>query len=169
MGNHSLYQCHGDPQQLFAPGYGAGAFRLVRIQLLSDQYLPLRSGHTGYMYAQKGSDLFVNLFISSTADLTINDKQVQVIQQNNYPWDGGLKFTINTARPNTFRLHIRIPGWAQNQAIPSSLYVFMDTNPAKSALTINGEPVNYTVTNGYAVLDRAWKKATGSNSTCRWK
>ncbi|HMX80635.1 MAG TPA: glycoside hydrolase family 127 protein, partial [Ferruginibacter sp.] len=112
----------------------------------------------GYMYAQKGSDLFVNLFISSTADLTINDKQVQVIQQNNYPWDGGLKFTINTARPNTFRLHIRIPGWAQNQAIPSSLYVFMDTNPAKPALTINGEPVNYTVTNGYAVLDRAWKK-----------
>lgn len=112
----------------------------------------------GYMYAQKGSDLFVNLFISSTADLTINDKQVQVIQQNNYPWDGGLKFTINTARPNTFRLHIRIPGWAQNQAIPSSLYVFMDTNPAKPALTINGEPVNYTVTNGYALLDRAWKK-----------
>ena len=112
----------------------------------------------GYMYAQKGSDLFVNLFISSTADLTINDKQVQVIQQNNYPWDGGLKFTINTARPNTFRLHIRIPGWTQNQAIPSSLYVFMDTNPAKPALTINGEPVNYTVTNGYAVLDRTWKK-----------
>ena len=44
----------------------------------------------GYMYAQKDDNVFVNLFINSSADLTIDKKQVEIVQQNNYPWDGDL-------------------------------------------------------------------------------
>src|ERR1700742_2092901 len=48
----------------------------------------------GYIYAEKGNAVYVNLFISGTGNLTVNNKAVKITQQNNYPWDGGLKFTI---------------------------------------------------------------------------
>jgi len=110
----------------------------------------------GYMYAQKDDNLYVNLFISGTAALTIHNKPVQVIQQNNYPWDGALTFRINPATATAFGLLIRIPGWAQNQAIPSDLYQFASTSSQQVAITVNGQPVAYTIQNGYAVINRTW-------------
>ena len=112
----------------------------------------------GYMYAQKDDNLFVNLFINSTVDLMVNNKPVQIIQQNNYPWDGNLVFKINTAKANPFKILIRIPGWAQNSAIPSDLYKFETTTAAKPEIKINGQVVNYEMQNGYAVINQTWKK-----------
>src|SRR3954471_5851284 len=76
----------------------------------------------GYVYAQNGADFYVNLFINGSTDVTINNKAVQITQQNNYPWDGGLTFNINPKSADAFNLRIRIPGWVQNQAIASDLY-----------------------------------------------
>lgn len=112
----------------------------------------------GYMYAQKGDDLFVNLFISSTADIVMNKIPVQVIQQNNYPWDGDLHFKINTAKASTFKIRIRIPGWVMNSAVPSDLYRFESGSNAKPGIKVNGEAVAYELENGYAVISRTWKK-----------
>ncbi len=112
----------------------------------------------GYMYAQKEDNLFVNLFISSTVDLNINNKPVQVIQQNNYPWAGNLKFTINTAKPNSFNILVRIPGWAQNTAIPSDLYKYESSTSSKPGIKINGQKIDYNIQHGYAVIKRTWKK-----------
>jgi DUF1680 family protein len=42
----------------------------------------------GYMYAVDDHSLFVNLFIKSTAMMTVAKKEVEVIQENNYPWAG---------------------------------------------------------------------------------
>jgi uncharacterized protein len=112
----------------------------------------------GYMYAQKDDNLFVNLFINSSVDLMVNNKAVQIAQQNNYPWDGNLKFTINTAKANTFNLLVRIPGWASNSAMPSDLYKFQTNSSVKPEIKVNGQVVDYTVQNGYAAISRAWKK-----------
>jgi DUF1680 family protein len=112
----------------------------------------------GYMYAQKDDNLFVNLFISSTADVTINNKPVQIIQQNNYPWEGNLSFKINTAKANTFKMLIRIPGWVMNSAVPSDLYKFENSNAVKPEIKVNGEVLAYDMVNGYAVINRTWKK-----------
>lgn len=112
----------------------------------------------GYMYAQKGDELFVNLFISSTADIVMNKIPVQVIQQNNYPWDGDLNFRINTAKANPFKMRIRIPGWAMNSAVPSDLYKFESRSSLKPEIKVNGEAVAYEPENGYAVISRTWKK-----------
>lgn len=112
----------------------------------------------GYMYAQNENELFVNLFISSTADLLIGNRQVQVIQENNYPWEGNVSIRINTAKPAGFKMHIRIPGWANDQAIPSSLYKFETAGTQKPVIKVNGVAMNYEMRNGYAVIDRLWKK-----------
>jgi len=112
----------------------------------------------GYVYAQKGKDVYVNLFIAGNAGLTVNNKSVEIIQQNNYPWDGALKFTMAPKSPLAFNLLVRIPGWAQNKAMPSDLYKFANTSDKKAQIIINGQPVDYSMQNGYAVLKRTWKK-----------
>jgi DUF1680 family protein len=112
----------------------------------------------GYVYAQKGEDIYVNLFIAGKAGLTVNNKSVEIIQQNNYPWDGALKFTMAPKSPLAFNLLVRIPGWAQNKAMPSDLYKFENTSDKKVQIIINGQPVDYSMQNGYAVLKRTWKK-----------
>jgi uncharacterized protein len=110
----------------------------------------------GYVYAQNGRDLYVNLFVSGTSTLSIGKQKVSITQQNNYPWDGGLKFTVNPAAATDFTLRLRIPGWARNEAIPSNLYTFATPSGQAATLKINGKPVAYTLRNGYAVLARKW-------------
>ena len=112
----------------------------------------------GYVYAQKDNDIYVNLFVSGDASLMINNKPVQIIQQNNYPWEGDLKFNIAPKSPLAFNLLVRIPGWADNQPIPSDLYKFASHLDKKVEIKINGQPVTYTMRNGYAVLNKTWKK-----------
>jgi DUF1680 family protein len=112
----------------------------------------------GYIYAQKEDQLYVNLFISSTANISIKNTNIEVVQQNNYPWDGDLKFTINPKAATDFTVRMRIPGWARNEAMPSDLYNFQSINNEPVSIKINGEIVNYNMENGYAVLNRKWKK-----------
>ena len=112
----------------------------------------------GYMYAQKEDNLFVNLFISSTVDLMVNNKPVKITQQNNYPWEGNLLFKINSVTTNTFNVLVRIPGWANNIAVPSDLYKFETTSAAKIVIKVNGTVSDYSIKNGYAVINKAWKK-----------
>jgi DUF1680 family protein len=112
----------------------------------------------GYIYAQKGNDLFVNLFISSTVDIAVGKTNVQLTQKNNYPWDGGLQFIINPQKNIAFNIKIRIPGWAREEAIPSSLYRFENADKQPVTVLVNGENITYTTENGYAVINKVWMK-----------
>jgi len=112
----------------------------------------------GYIYAQKDRDLYVNLFVSSKASLTMDGQPLEITQQNNYPWDGHLAFLLSPAAPQPLTFHLRIPGWARNEAMPSSLYTYTTNNTLLPIIKINGQKVTYQLDNGYAVLDRTWKK-----------
>ncbi|HSV11397.1 MAG TPA: glycoside hydrolase family 127 protein [Hanamia sp.] len=112
----------------------------------------------GYVYAQQNDKLYANLFIAGTTSLKINGKEVSIIQQNNYPWSGDLKFTINPKSSFNFSMLIRIPGWARNEAMPSDLYSFHNNSAQKTIITINGKEVDYSLQNGYAILNKKWKK-----------
>lgn len=113
----------------------------------------------GYVYAQKEDNVFVNLFINGTAKFNVNKQPIQITQQNQYPWDGDLGFTIQTNTPNAFTLRIRIPGWAKQQAMPSQLYWFANAAAgAQIPIKVNGQPIEYVIENGYAVIRRSWKK-----------
>ena len=112
----------------------------------------------GYIYAQKDRDLYVNLFVSSKASLTMDGRPLEITQENNYPWDGHLAFLLSPAAPQPLTLHLRIPGWARNEAMPSSLYTYTTNNTSLPDIKINGQKVSYRLDNGYAVLDRTWKK-----------
>jgi len=113
----------------------------------------------GYVYAQKGNEIFANLFVNSKATLTVDGKKLEILQQNSYPWQGGLHFTINPAKAVvSFVFKVRIPGWAQNEAMPSDLYSFTQQSATKVQVLVNGAPVDFKMDKGYAVIEQIWKK-----------
>lgn len=112
----------------------------------------------GYMYAQRGNRLYANLFINSTARVTLNGMALTVAQETEYPWQGAVAFTLTPEKAGPFELAIRIPGWAQNEPVPGNLYSFASQTKTPAMLTVNGQMVAYKMESGYAILSQSWKK-----------
>jgi uncharacterized protein len=112
----------------------------------------------GYIYALTDKELYVNLFISNDANINLGKWKVNVSQKTEFPWDGKVEITVNPEKSGKFIMKIRIPGWAQNEAIPGGLYRFGDLNTEPVRLKINGEISDLNLEDGYAVISRAWKQ-----------
>jgi len=112
----------------------------------------------GYVYAQDGDNLFVNLFMSNKADITLPGGKLTLTQTTNYPWEGRVEIGVDPARSGRFVLHVRIPGWAKDQPMPGDLYRYAAVKDKAIPITVNGEKVEYKMDKGYAILDRTWKK-----------
>jgi len=111
----------------------------------------------GYIYAQKGNELYVNLFIGSTVTLNVGGKEITLKQETNYPWEGKVKLTLQLPQEQTFKLMVRIPGFAVNQVVPTDLYTFSDNRKLNPViLKVNGKKVEYQMQNGYAVIGKNW-------------
>jgi uncharacterized protein len=111
-----------------------------------------------YIYAKSADDIWINLFVGSNTIIPLEKGNVSVNMQTNYPWDGNVAINIDPIKKTKFSLHIRIPGWANDNNVPGNLYVFADSNKNIPSLMINNKPVSYTNENGYAVINREWKK-----------
>jgi hypothetical protein len=111
----------------------------------------------GYIYAVTDKDIYVNLFISNDADITLGKHKVAISQKANFPWDGKVVITVNPESSKKFTLKIRIPGWAQNEAIPGSLYKFTDQDTEAVKLMVNGKVTDIVLAEGYALVTRTWK------------
>lgn len=110
----------------------------------------------GYMYATAEQTLYVNLFAAGSANIVFGADTLQIHQQTRYPWDGAVEITIDRPISTSCALKIRIPGWSNNQAVPSNLYRFIDESISQFKIAINGEQVTPKVENGYAVIDKKW-------------
>ncbi len=73
----------------------------------------------GYVYAVKGKDVYVNLFMSNTSNLKVEGKAVSLEQATHYPWNGDVTIGVNKNNAGQFTMKIRIPGWVRNQVVPS--------------------------------------------------
>jgi uncharacterized protein len=113
----------------------------------------------GYVYAKDANGIYVNLYIANEAKIDIKGKEIAITQQTKYPWEGDVKITVNPAENTKFELHLRIPGWAHNQVLPSDLYSFVDGLGAKYEISVNGEKVDIAENDGYVVISRKWKTA----------
>ncbi len=112
----------------------------------------------GYIYAVTDKELYVNLFVSNDADITIGNKKVKVTQKANFPWDGRVEISVDPETRGNFMMKLRIPGWARNEAIPGDLYKFTDQNNENISLSVNGEPFMAEVKNGFAIIERTWSE-----------
>jgi DUF1680 family protein len=111
----------------------------------------------GYVYAERGDALWVNLYMASSAEVKLdNGRAVKVTQATRYPWDGVVRMTVNPDRAGPLTVHVRIPGWARNEPVPSDLYRFTDKPGGLASIKVNGKAVPVILDKGYVDLNRTW-------------
>ncbi|HQQ98668.1 MAG TPA: glycoside hydrolase family 127 protein [Cyclobacteriaceae bacterium] len=111
-----------------------------------------------YVYGVSDAGLWVNLFVASNTTVKFGKMDVPVVMESNYPWDGNVSVTVNPKSAVAFSMSVRIPGWARGEVAPGELYSFEDKSAGTFALTVNGKPAAFTLNQGYATINRTWKK-----------
>lgn len=90
-----------------------------------------------YFHNDKG--VFVNLFIPSV--LSWKEKNVEITQFTDFPYEDEVHFKITTEEPSQFTVYLRHPSWSKNVDVK-----------------INGKKLRVrTNSNGYIEIDRTWK------------
>jgi uncharacterized protein len=111
----------------------------------------------GLLYATRGDELFVNLFVASEAKAKIGSTPVQISQETKYPWDGTVKIRVDPSTPVTGTVSIRVPEWAAQQRGASGLYAL--NRPSSFGYGVNGAKVaRFRGENGYLRITRRWQK-----------
>ena len=111
----------------------------------------------GYIYAQRGDAVYVNLFAAGTARFELDGRPLEIIQETKYPWDGSVKMIVNPARRGEFAIMVRIPGWARDRPVPGGLYRFLDQGARPVRLMVNRKLVPVTADRGYVEIRRKWR------------
>lgn len=86
-----------------------------------------------YVYGTSKDDIWVNLYVGSTATFEAAGREVTLRQETDYPWDGTVKLVCET--PVRAGLRLRIPDWC-----------------TAYSLDVCGERVEPVVEKGYAVV-----------------
>jgi uncharacterized protein len=110
-----------------------------------------------YVYATSNNAVWVNLYIGSDVRVPVKKESFALSMQTGYPWNGKTTIVVTAAPNQTMQLRLRIPGWLREPA-PGGLYSFEDQLVAKFTVTVNGKPVVFKEEQGYAVIERKWKK-----------
>lgn len=100
-----------------------------------------------YFYSTGPDGLWVHLFAGNEATMQVNGSDVKIKQSTLYPWDGAVGLELELAAPQTFTLHLRVPGWCGG---PNGNQGFR--------VAINGvEQSLKPEKNGYLAIRREWK------------
>jgi hypothetical protein len=139
---------HGHAQR--APWFGTSCCPVNVVRVLPS--LP------GYVYASRGDDVYVNLYIAGRATVETDRGPIRVEQETNYPWDGTVRIKVSPDTEGEFSLRLRIPGWATGQPFPSDLYTYHGGAGAGHTLSVNGREIASERDQGYAVVRRVWEE-----------
>ncbi|HHW11313.1 MAG TPA: glycoside hydrolase family 127 protein [Firmicutes bacterium] len=101
-----------------------------------------------FFYSTGDDKIWVHLYAQSRASLPVGDEEVLIEQETDYPWDGTVIMRLSLARPHTFTLALRIPGWCRQHAIKIS---GTDIGGGETEMS---PAVVYR--SGYAELTREW-------------
>lgn len=110
-----------------------------------------------YIYAVDENSFYVNLFIGSSIEASINNTPVTISQKTGYPWEGNVRIMVAPEEAARFTINVRIPGWTASTPLPGDLYAFNDQQKPAVTLKLNGSDIEIQPVNGYAPITRTWK------------
>jgi len=112
-----------------------------------------------YVYAADENQIYVSLYTNNESEIVLKNGLVLIKQETDYPWNGSIKVIVSPQNQNqSFVLKLRIPGWAQNKAMPGNLYTFANYQTEKAFLAVNGKLTPLNLDKGFAVIKRNWNK-----------
>jgi DUF1680 family protein len=97
--------------------------------------------HGESIFWEGGNTLLVNLYIPAEAQWRTRGATLRL--DTRYPYEPESRLTLTTlSKPGRFAIALRVPGWAAG----------------KASVQVNGAPVEPVIANGYALVERRWKK-----------
>jgi hypothetical protein len=112
----------------------------------------------GLIYAQRGNELSVNLYVESEATVKLDAGTVRIRQKTNYPWDGVSTIYLDVDQPTEFTLKLRVPGWLGDSPFASDLYRFAPlSQPATFGVHDRSLPLP---ADGWHVIKQRWTKGS---------
>lgn len=95
-----------------------------------------------FMQSSDRKAIFVNLYTDSNAEILLaSNKKVRVVQETNYPQEGETCIKIDSDKPETFSVALRIPSWSK-----------------KNAIKVNEQEMSDIVPGTYYKITRRWEK-----------
>jgi len=96
----------------------------------------------GEIYSTSQGGIWVHLYASNTAEISLDRNRIRLTQRTRYPWDGEVEITIEPESEPEFSLMLRVPGWCDGADI-----------------SVNGQKIASDVQPGrYFELKRSWRK-----------
>jgi len=95
-----------------------------------------------YVYTVEDENVYCHLYAGHRSTFAVNGREVRLIMETDYPWDGNIAVTVECEEPVFFRLFFRRPGWAE-----------------EAEAAVNGERVDVrgALQKGYIRLERTWR------------
>lgn len=119
-------------------------------------FLKFMGAMPGFIYSHKGNDLFVNLYAGSSVTIPTDGTDVKLTQSTNYPWQSMVTVEVEPEKEAEFAINLRIPGWARSEENAHGLYNSL--TPGQTSVAVNHEEVPVVMHDGYARIERKWKK-----------
>jgi DUF1680 family protein len=104
-----------------------------------------------WMYATRGDDLYVNLYIGSTVNVDLSGTSVQIKQTTDYPRSGHVELSIDPGAARRFALYVRVP----DRGV-SRLYQDFPAVRDIDSISVNGVRVEPAISDGYIRIERQW-------------
>jgi len=95
-----------------------------------------------YIYTVSNDTIYTHLYMSNEAKLSVNNNDIILKQETNYPWSGNIKISLNIAKPSDFTLAFRLPDWCNSYTVK-----------------LNGKNADYKIENGYACITKAFESS----------
>ena len=119
-----------------------------------------------YVYATREKDIYINLFMQSSSVIKSENNNVSVVQRTDYPWDGKITVEVSPEMEAEFAVHVRIPGWVNDEPVPSDLYTYIPHVNTPYSVSVNAEGTTKRYisksdkgnADRYLTLQRIWKK-----------
>ncbi|MEJ2111372.1 MAG: glycoside hydrolase family 127 protein [Acidobacteriota bacterium] len=111
----------------------------------------------GLIYSRSGNTLYVNLYAGSSARVPLEDTTLEIRQETQYPWNGGVRIHVSSTGDSPAELKLRIPSWMRNEVLPGDLYSYIEEKNGPIFVRINGEDTDLLIEDGYISLKRTWK------------
>lgn len=92
-----------------------------------------------YMYSVSEDTVYAHCYMEAEAKLCLGEKQIRLIQKTEYPYEGKVEITVETA--GRFTLALRIPWWSETWSV-----------------SVGKETLKPAVRKGYVYISRDWEK-----------
>jgi DUF1680 family protein len=113
----------------------------------------------GLLYSKSADTVYINLYASSEAHVSLENTTMEIRQETQYPWSGIVNIHVSSTEDVPAVLKLRIPSWARNEVLPGNLYTYLEEKTDSPVVRINGEPMEPLIMKeGYLVFERSWKE-----------